>query len=146
MRFWISADWLINHLEKQWHGFPGGFTPRKKPERETCVGYSHVHCVDVSFVIKSVGANGFSYFLFLLFCARKWMDLKTSGGWEKLACMTGRRTGEKSKWARDVPANFEPSGASRAQSSWASRARLSPLRPLRLGKSEKKPIQNRKQL
>ena len=37
------------------------FIPLKKPEREACVSHSHVHCVDASFVINSVRANGFSY-------------------------------------------------------------------------------------
>ena len=41
----------------------GGFTSLKKREREASVSHSHFYCVDVSFVIKSVGANGFSYFL-----------------------------------------------------------------------------------
>ena len=35
----------------------------------------------------------------------------------------------------------KPSRASRAQLTWASRARLSLLRPLQLGKSEKRPVQ-----
>ena len=86
MWFWISADWRIH--------------PHKKHEWEACVSHSHVHYLDVSFVFKSVGANGFSYFLFLLFCARKWINLKTFGGWEKLTCVVGGSRDEKSKCAR----------------------------------------------
>ena len=108
MWFWISTDWRIH--------------PLKKPEREASVSHSHVHYLDVSFVIKSVGANGFSNCWVLVFCARKWINLTTFGGWEKLSCVAGSRRGEKSKWARDDPTNFEPSHASRAQSSWDSRA------------------------
>ena len=75
----------------------GEFTPLKKREREASVSHSHVYSVDVSFVIKSVGANEFSFFLFLLICARKSMNFKTFGGWEKLACLADRRRGDKSK-------------------------------------------------
>ena len=78
MWFWISVDWLIwqNKVARI-----GGLTPLKKTEREACVSQlAHVHWLDVSFVIsQSVGANGFSYFLFLLFCSRKWINLKTFG-------------------------------------------------------------------
>ena len=55
----------------------GGLIPLKKPEREGCVSHSHVHCLDVSFVITSVSANEFSYFLFLLFCPSKSINFKT---------------------------------------------------------------------
>ena len=75
----------------------GGFTPLKMREREASVSHSHVYCVDVSFVIKSVGANGFSYFLFLLFCTRKLMSFKSFGGGEKLVYLADRRKGDKSK-------------------------------------------------
>ena len=75
----------------------GGFTSLKKRELEASVSHSYVYCVDVSFVIKSVGANGFSYFLFLVFCARKLMNFKTFGGWEKLACVADNRRGETLK-------------------------------------------------
>ena len=75
----------------------GGFTSLKKREREASVSHSHVNYVDMSFVIKSVGANGCSYFLFLLFCARKLMNFKTFRGWKKLACLADHRSGDESK-------------------------------------------------
>ena len=79
MQFWISADSLplrsVNgKILSVTHTFTG-----------------------VSFVIKSVGTNGFSYFLFLLFCTRKLINFKTFGGWEKLAYQADHRRGEKSK-------------------------------------------------
>ena len=74
-----------------------GFTSLKKREREASVSHSYVYSVDVSFVIKSVGANEFSCFLFLLICARKSMNFKTFGGWEKLACVADNRRGETLK-------------------------------------------------
>ena len=124
----------------------GGFTPLKKREREASVSHSQVYCMDVPFVIKSVVANGFSYFLFLLFCARKIMSFKTFADWEKLACLADHRRGEESKWALEDPATFEPSRASCPQPSRTSRARLSLFPPLRLRKSEKRPVPKRKQL
>ena len=59
----------LTDLAKQWHGLAD--SPLKKPEREASVSHSHVHYLDVSFVIKFVGANGFSNFWVLVFCARK---------------------------------------------------------------------------
>ena len=117
----------------------------KKHEWEAFVSPPNVYCVNV-FEIKSVGTNAFSYFLFLLFCARKLINFKTFGGWEKLGCLADHRRGDKSKWARNDPALFQPSRASRPQSFRTSRARRSLFPPLRLGKSEKRPVPKRKQL
>ena len=141
---------ILQRMQINWFGKIiariGGFIPLKKPEREAWVNDPHFHCLDVSFVIKSVGTNRFSYFLLFLFCARKLMNFKTFGGWEKLACLADNRRGEKLKWARDDPASFEPLRASRAQSSRTSRARRSLFPPLQLGKSENRPAPKRKQL
>ena len=141
---------ILQTIQINWFGKTiariGGFIPLKKPEREAWVNDPHFHCLDVSFVIKSVGTNRFSYFLLFLFCARKLMNFKTFGGWEKLACLADNRRGKKLKWARDDPANFEPLRASRPQSSRTSRARLSLSPPLRLGKSKKRKVPKRKQL
>ena len=59
----LWAEWLIwQNQDMYWRTH----IPLKKPEREGCVSHSHVHRLDVSFVITSVSATGFSYFLFFI--------------------------------------------------------------------------------